>query len=77
MSNVQIPKYLFLKIALYFIAGFTDYEESIRDELGKKVDALVKHDTYTAYKTAESPEEREKARLRYLECSDISKDFRW
>lgn len=77
MNNVQIPEDLFLKIALYFIAGFTDNEESIRDELGKKVDALVKHDTYTAYKTAESPEEREKARLRYLECSDISKDFRW
>ena len=77
MNNVQIPKDLFLKIALYFIAGFTDNEESIREELRKKIDALVKHDTYTAYKTAESPEEREKARLSYLECSDISKDFRW
>ncbi len=77
MNNVQISKDLFLKITLYFIAGMTDNEESIREELGKKVDALVKHDTYTAYKTAESPEEREKARLRYLECSDISKDFRW
>lgn len=77
MNNVQISKDLFLKITLYFIAGMTDNEESIREELGKKVDALVKHDTYTAYKTAESPEEREKARLRYLECSDISKDFQW
>ncbi len=76
MSNAQIPKDLFLQIALYFIAGFTDNEESIRDALGKKIDAMVKHDIYTTYKTAESPEAREQARLKYLESSDISKDFR-
>ena len=77
MEYIKIPKDLFLKLALYFIAGFTDEEESIRDALGKKLDAMVKHDTYTAYKTAESPEEREKARIKYLESSDIARDFRW
>lgn len=77
MEYIKIPKDLFLQIAVYFIAGLTDDEESIRDALEKKVDAMVKHDYYTAYKTAESPEEREKARLKYLESSDIAQDFRW
>ena len=42
-----------------------------------KLDKMVKHELYTKYKTAPSKEEQEKARLEYLERTDIHKDFRW
>lgn len=77
MEYVKIPKDLFIKLVVYFAADMTDYEDSIREGLEKKFDAIIKRELYTAYKTADTPEEREKARRKYLEHSDISEDFRW
>jgi hypothetical protein len=43
----------------------------------EKLDAMVKRELYTTYKTAGTLEEREKARQEYLEKVGIPKDFRW
>jgi hypothetical protein len=78
-KNVQIPLETFVALCKVHLMGVddTDTLEGIKTALEGKLDALVKHDTYTTYKTAESPQEREKARQDYLERVGIPKDFRW
>ena len=43
----------------------------------KKLDAMVRHELYVKYKTAPTEEEREQARLEYLDRRGVSKSFRW
>ena len=49
----------------------------IQKGLEKKLDALVMRELYTKYKTAPSEEEREKARLEYLDKRGVPESFRW
>ena len=49
----------------------------IQKGLEKKLDALVMRELYTKYKTTPSEEEREKARLEYLDKRGVPKSFRW
>ena len=51
--------------------------QELNKELHNKLDAMIKRDLYTKYKTATTEEEKEKARLEYLEKSGINKNFRW
>ena len=54
-----------------------DYAEDIRRGLEEKLDAMVRHELYVKYKTAPTEEEREQARLEYLDRRGVSKSFRW
>lgn len=63
---------------MHFLVQKTDeHEEKIIKALEIKLDAMVKHDLYTKSKTAETEEEREKARQEYLDKVGIHPDFRW
>ena len=78
-KNVQIPFSLFIYLVQYFVLDMASDElfSKIEKAMETKVDAIIMHDLYAKYKTAPSDEEREKARLEYLEKRGISESFRW
>lgn len=75
MKNVQIPAGLFRDLYLYFETGEGDPEQ-IRKELEAKMDALINRQIFSQSKTAPTAEEREKARIAYLDRKGIPEDFR-
>ena len=77
MKNVQIPYDLFVALVEYHLGYDDEYEDEILQGLKRKLDALVRHELYTKYKTAPSAEERERARQEYLDRRGVFLDFRW
>lgn len=76
-KSVTIPEELFIDLVKYFLADIRWDEDRIRSRLQEKLEAMVKRELYTRYKTAGTPEEREKARQEYLEKVGIPENFRW
>ena len=76
-KNITISEELFVDLVKYFLADIRLDEDRIRFGLQAKLEAMVKRELYTKYKTAGTPEEREKARQEYLEKVGIPEDFRW
>ena len=78
-KNVQISQELFFDLVRYFVLDDTSETryKAISDALEVKIDKLVKHETYSASKTAETPEEREKNRQKYLDLVGMRDSFRW
>lgn len=76
-KNVTIPEELFIDLVKYFLADIRWDEDRIRSRLQEKLEAMVKRELYTRYKTAGTLEEREKARQEYLEKVGIPENFRW
>lgn len=54
-----------------------DVLPEIKKGLEEKLEAMVRRDLYTKYKTAPTEEEREKARQEYLEKVGMHRSFRW
>ena len=54
-----------------------DVLPEIKKGLEGKMEAMVRRDLYTKYKTAPTEEEREKARQEYLEKVGMHRSFRW
>ena len=54
-----------------------DVLSEIKKGLEEKLEAMVRRDLYTKYKTAPTEEEREKARQEYLEKVGMHRSFRW
>lgn len=77
MKNVQIPYDLFVSLLKYHLMNDNSLEEEIRQGLEKKMDAMVRHELYEQYKTAETEEERESARKKYLDKRGMRDSFRW
>lgn len=77
MKNVQISQELFIALMKYFLLDQEELLPEIKKGLEKKLDALVMRELYTKYKTAPSEEEREKARLEYLDKRGVPESFRW
>ena len=77
MKNVQIPYDLFIELLHYHLVQEDDYAEDIRRSLEEKLDAMVRHELYVKYKTAATEEEREQARLEYLDRRGVPESFRW
>lgn len=77
MKSVQISMDLFRKLLLYHVGLDDSGAEEIRKELEKKLDAMVQHELYAKYKTAPTEEERERARLEYLDRRGKTDSFRW
>lgn len=77
-KQIQISQRLFAMMISYFF-GNEDQElrEQIKKEIDNKIDAMNRRDYYTTYKTAESPQEREEARQRYLDSVGMKQSFRW
>lgn len=78
-KNVQIPYELFIDLVYVYLLDCDDADIRKRIERGlnAKVESMVAHELYEKYKTAPTEEEREKARLEYLDRRGIHKDFRW
>lgn len=78
-KNVQIPVELFLDLVRYFVLEDTSETRlnAIKRGLETKFDNMVKHELYTTYKTAESDEERDKARKQYLDKIGMRESFRY
>lgn len=74
--NIQISETLFVQLCQHFLLD-KDCTDSIRSGLDAKLNRIVEHDLYTKYKTSSSEEEKEKARIEYLEKKGIPTDFRW
>ena len=62
-KNITIPEALFIDLVKYFLADIRWDEDRIRSRLQEKLEAMVKRELYTRYKTAATSEEREKARV--------------
>jgi hypothetical protein len=77
MKKVQISHELFIALVKYFLLEQDELFTEIKKGLEKKLDALVTRELYTKYKTAPSEEEREKARLEYLDRRGVPDSFRW
>ena len=79
MKNVQIPQDLLFDLFAYFLRGDQDEftERAIVDALEGKLEALIKHELYTTYKTADTPEARETARKAYLDRVGMRASYRW
>ena len=77
MKNVQISYELFMALLRYHLIGDEDLADTVQQGLEQKLDAVVRHELYTKYKSAPTEEEREKSRLEYLDRRGISENFRW
>lgn len=79
MKNVQIPEELLFQLFRYHLLGSDDQEllTSITKGLQEKLDKMVKHQLYSESKTADTEEERNAARKKYLDAIGMHPDFRW
>ena len=77
LKNVQISEELFIVLLKYHLVEIDDVLPDIKKGLEEKLEAMVRRDLYTKYKTASTEEEREKARQEYLEKVGMHRSFRW
>ena len=77
MKNVQISYDLFLMLVKYHLGDEDFWQDDIENQLNQKVEAVIARNTYTRYKTADTKEEQEKARIEYLDRRGYHKDWRW
>ena len=77
LKNVQISEELFVALLKYHLVEIDDVLPQIKKGLEEKLEAMVRRDLYTKYKTASTEEEREKARQEYLEKVGMHRSFRW
>lgn len=77
-KQVQIPYDTLFSLFRYFLIEPTEADaEAIKKALDNKLEAMIRHDLYTKYKTAPTNEEKEKARQEYLDRIGILDSFRW
>ena len=76
MKNVQISEELFFALLKYHLLKMDDVLPEIKKGLEEKLEAMVRRDLYTKYKTAPTEEEREKSRQEYLDKRGVFPDFR-
>ena len=77
LKNMQISEELFFALLKYHLVEIDDVLPQIKKGLEEKLEAMVRRDLYTKYKTAPTEEEREKARQEYLEKVGMHRSFRW
>lgn len=77
MKNVCIPENLFFDLVLYHLCDMESPSERIKKALNDKMEAILRREYYTQYKTAPDEKTREEARKKYLEQAGILPGFRW
>ena len=81
-KSIMIPLELFDNLCSYFLRPSPDVDieadlwDVIADQLSSKLDAMVRHDLFSQYRRAPTDEEREQARLAYLDAVGIPESFR-
>lgn len=78
MKNIQIPESLFINLVKYFMLDIHDADiyNAICKDIITKYEAIEKRSLYSTYKTALTTEEREKARIAYLDKISMQESFR-
>jgi len=77
-KQVQIPLSLLMRLFRYFFIEPTKEDhKAIENALNDKLEAMARRETYTLSKTAETEQEREQARQKYLDMIGMHKDWRW
>ena len=85
MKKIQITQDLFVKMIKYFYSEEFELGDDelcelygdIKKGIDQKLDAISKRSYYTEYKTADTDEEKEQARQKYLDAVGMHKDFRY
>lgn len=77
MKNVQISQELFFDLVRFHLLEMEELLPEIQKGLDAKLEAMVKRELYTKYKTAPTEEDREQARKEYLDKVGVHRDFRW
>ena len=77
MKNIQISEELFFALLKYHLVEIDDVLPEIKKGLEDKLEAMVRRELYTKYKTAPTEEEREQARQEYLKKVVMHRSFRW
>ena len=77
MKNVQIPLTLFLKLYGYVVLVNYQFHDDIVRQLGDKHRKVYNHLLYTTSKTAQTEEEREEARQKYLDEVGMKDSYRY
>ncbi|WP_317856036.1 complexin-2 [Chakrabartyella piscis] len=75
MKNIQISYELFLMLVKCHLADDATWNDAIQKELNRKMEAVTAREVYTRYKTADTKEEQENARLKYLDLKARREDF--
>ena len=60
MKNVQIPEQLFFTLLKYHLLDMDEVLPEIKKGLEEKMEAMLKRELYTKYKTALTEEERKR-----------------
>lgn len=79
LKQVQIDENLFINLYKIIVLNIQDenlYNTS-KKQLEIKFNKIMNRNLYSKYKTAETEEERNNARIEYLNNVGITKDFRW
>lgn len=74
---MHISEELFFALLKYHLVEMDDVLPEIKEGWEEKLEAMVRRDLYTKYKTAPTEEKREKARQVYLEKVGMHRSFRW
>ena len=74
---MQISEELFIALLKYHLVEIDNVLPEIKKGLEEKLEAMVRRDLYTKYKTAPTEEEKEKARKEYLDRRGVPESFRW
>ena len=77
MKNIQISEQLFFSLIKYHLVDIESELPEIKKGLMDKMDSMVMRELYSKYKTAPTEEEKEKARLEYLDKRGVPDSFRW
>lgn len=79
-KTVMIDIELFLDLSTYLAEHSEPSDEKyqrIRSGIRQKIEAMIRHELYSLYKTGASPDVRRKARAEYLDAIGLHADFRW
>lgn len=79
MKKIQISERLFILLVQYHLydIGMEQNKTEIKTLIEEKYEAVTNRNLYSKYKTALIEDEREKARIEYLNNKGYYKDFRW
>ena len=77
MKQIQISEQLFFALLKYHLMEIDEVLPEIKKGLEDKLEAMVRRELYTKYKTAATEEKREQARQEYLDKVGVHQDFRW
>lgn len=78
-KSVKIDLQTFIKLMRYFTLDDHSNElyEEIKKDIDNKADKLYRHELYSQSKTADSEQEREQARQKYLDEIGMKDSFRY